>query len=51
MPHYSASPRLGHIEGFYHMFEYLRKHGMSRMVFDTFQQKVDDIALALETTY
>ena len=26
MPQYSASPQLGHFEGLYHMFEYLKKH-------------------------
>ena len=36
MSQYSASPRLGNIEGLYHMFEYVSKNEVSRMVFDPF---------------
>ena len=34
MSQYSASPRVGHIEGLYHIFGYLKKHKMSPVVFD-----------------
>ena len=40
-----------HIEGLYHMFEYISKHDISRGVFDPFQPKVDDIAFVLGTVY
>ena len=40
MSQYSASPRLGHLEGLYHIFEYIRKLEMSREVFGTFQPQV-----------
>ena len=33
---------MGHIEGLYYIFEYIRKHAMSRAVFDLFQPKVDE---------
>jgi hypothetical protein len=46
MSQYSASPRLGHLEGLYHVFAYLRKHLMSRVVFDPHQTKVDESAFA-----
>ena len=42
MSYYLASQQLGHIESFYHAFEYFRKHYLSRAVFDPFQPKVDN---------
>ena len=46
MSQYSASPRLVYFESLYHMFEYLRNNDMSRVVFDTFQPKVDESSFA-----
>ena len=37
---YLAPPRLGHLEGLYHIFGYIRKDEMSKLVFETFQPKV-----------
>ena len=42
MSQYSASPRLGHLEGLYHIFGYLRKHEMSRIVFDPKRPDIDE---------
>ena len=50
MSKYSASPRLGNLEGFYHMFEYIRNHEISRVVFDPFQPKFDKSDFASGTT-
>jgi hypothetical protein len=50
MLQHSASPREGHLEGLYHVFEYLRQHLMSRIVFDPYQSKVDESAFASGTT-
>ena len=41
MSQYSASPRLGHLEGIYQIFGYLDKHDMSRIVFDPNKTKID----------
>ena len=48
---YSVSTQLRHFEGLYHMFEYLRNHDMSRVVFDTFQQKVEESTFVLGMVY
>ena len=40
MSQYLAPPLLVHLEFLYHIFEYLRKNEMSRVVFDPFQSKV-----------
>ena len=44
MAQYSASPKLRHLEGLYHMFECLWNHEMYRVVFDPFQTNVGNIA-------
>ena len=49
MSQYSSSPRLGHIEGLCDMFEYLKKHEMSRVLFDPFQPKDEENEFALGT--
>ena len=46
MSQYSASQRLGHIEGLYHIFGYLKKHEMSRVVFDPKHPKVEQGSFA-----
>jgi hypothetical protein len=47
---YLATPRLGHLEGLKNMFEYLRKHEMTRIVFDPSHPKVDESVFASGTT-
>ena len=51
MSRYSASPRLGYLEGLYHIFGYLKKHEMSRIMFDSKQTKTDEQYFAPGTTY
>ena len=46
MPQNSSSPRLINIECLYNIFESLRTHEMSRIVFDPFQPKVDESSFA-----
>ena len=41
MLQYSASPRIGHLEGLYNIFGYLRKHNLSRVVLDPKHHEVD----------
>ena len=48
---YSESPLLVHLEGLYHMFEYIRKREMCRLVLYLFQSKVDESAFASGTIY
>ena len=43
---YLASLILVHLGGLYHMFEYISNHEISRVVFDPFQPKFDEIAFA-----
>ena len=50
MSQYLVSPLLGHIEFLYHMFEYLRNHKISRIVFDTFQPNVDESTFVMGKT-
>jgi hypothetical protein len=38
------------LKGLYHMVEYLRKHEMTRIVFDPFHPKVDESVFASGTT-
>ena len=49
MSQYSASPQLGHLEDFYHIFECLRKHEMSKVLFDPSQPNVDQSAFVSGT--
>ena len=42
MSQYFASPRLGHIEGLYHVFSYLQKHEILRIVFDSKMPDIDE---------
>ena len=51
MSQYSVSPRLVHIEGLYHMFGYIRKHDIYRVVFDLFKPKVYESLFASGMTY
>ena len=46
MLQYLASQRLGHLEALYHILGYLKKHEMSRMVFDPKQTKIDESSFA-----
>ena len=41
---------MGHLEGLYHIFEDLRKHEMSRLVFDILKKQVDESAFVLGMT-
>ena len=50
MSQYYTPLTLVHLEGLYHMFQYLSKHEMSRLVFDTFQLKFVESAFALGAT-
>ena len=50
MSQYSALPWLVNLESLYHMFQYLKKHEISRVVFYLFQPKVYDNAFALGET-
>ena len=50
MSQYSASPRLGHLEGIYQIFGYLDKHDMSLIVFDPNKTKIDEQYFAPGTT-
>ena len=50
MSQYSASPRLGHLEGLYHISGYLKKHEMSQIVFDPNKTKIDEQYFAPGTT-
>ena len=42
MSQYLASPWLGHLEGLYNIFEYLKKHDMYRLLFGLFIPKFDE---------
>ena len=46
MSQYSASPRIGHLEGLYHIFGYLAQHEKSRLVFDAKTPDVDESSFA-----
>ena len=46
MSQYSAPPRIGHLEGLYHVLVYLKKHEMSRVVFDPKNPEVDQVLFA-----
>ena len=50
MSQYSASPRLGHLEGLYHIFGCLKKHEMSKIVFDPKKTNIDEQSFAPGTT-
>ena len=50
MLQYSASPRLGHLKGMYHIFGYLKKHEMSRIVFDPKRPDIDETSFSPMTT-
>ena len=50
MLQYSASPRLVHIEGLYHIFGYLKKHEMSQIVFDPKKTKIGEQYFTPSTT-
>ena len=50
MSQYSDSPRLGHFEGLYHIFGYLKNHEMSRIMIDTKKTKIDEQSFASGTT-
>jgi hypothetical protein len=51
MSQYSASPRLGHLEGLYHIFAYLAKKDKSRIVFDPTRPKIDESAFAQDADW
>ena len=51
MSQYYTPLTLVHLEGLYHMFQYLRKHEMSRVVFYMFQPKDDETVFASGKTY
>ena len=46
MSQYSASPRIGHLEGLYHIFGYLKKHEMSRVVLNPNHPEVEQGSFA-----
>ena len=50
MSQYSASPRLGHIECFYHVFAYLKNHNMLRIVFDPKTPDIEESSFASGST-
>ena len=50
MSQYLASPRMGHIEGLYHVFAYLKKHEILRIVSDLKMPDIDESLFASGST-
>ena len=51
MSQYQMSPRMGHLEGLYHIFHYLKKNPVKRMVMDPMYQAADESSFNINAAW